>query len=175
MKDAYMGLLKWPEKRYLAIGITMPWENNLDMQFGFWREALESGQIARLKEHCGGGEVVGLFCWRCDMAAKTFSYHIACENRRGAQPGPYEALTLRPLTYACFEGGCSEPSDAYAAYERLCEAFWGEWLPDSGCESLIEPDTFACEPGYAAIERFTPETPLGEYRLEMMFPVRRKG
>ena len=174
MKEAYKGLLVWPEKRYLALGIAMPWENNLAMQFGFWREAQESGQIARLKERAGG-EVVGLFCWHCDMTAKTFSYHIACENRNDASPGPFEALTLGPQMYACFEGDCAEPSDAHAAYERLCGAFWGEWLPESGFESLIEPDTFACEPGYAAIERFDPEVPLGAYRLEMMVPVRRKA
>ena len=174
MNGAFRGLVTLPEKRYLAVGIEMPWENNLDMQFGFWRLALENGEIARLKERCGCEEAVGLFCYRCDMQAKTFSYHIACENRSGAQAGVFEELILKPQTYARFEGGCGAETERFAAYERLCGAFWGEWLPESGHASLIEPETFACEPGYAAIERFSPEVPLGPYQLNMLFPVTRR-
>ena len=175
MMGTFKGLVTLPEKRYLAVGIMMPWENNLDIQFSFWRDASESGAISRLKERCGSEEVVGLFCYHCDMIGKTFSYHIACENRRGASPGPFEPLVLKPLTYARFEGGCAAWEDGHAAYERLCDAFWSQWLPASGYVSLIEPETGGCEPGYAAIERFTPEVPLTAYRMEMLFPVARNA
>lgn len=171
MKAVFKGLEALPEKRYLAIGIMMPWEDNLGIQFGFWREASENGTIAQLKERCGSEEVVGIFCYRCDMAEKTFSYHIACENKNGASPGPFEPLVLKPLTYARFEGGCEAQEDGHAAYEQVCDAFWGCWLPASGCVSLIEPDTGGCEPGYAAIERFAPEIPLAAYHMEIRFPV----
>ena len=175
MTESFKGLVTLPETRCLAVGVMMPWENNLDVQFGFWRDVSESGAVARLKAYCGSEEVFGLFCYHCDMAAKTFSYHIACENRRDALPGPFESLTLKPLTYARFEGGCAAREDGHAAYERLCDAFWGQWLPGSGYVSLIEPETGGCKPGYAAIERFTPEVPLTAYRLEMLFPVEPKA
>ena len=174
MTDAlFRGLLTLPETRCLAVGIHMPWENNLPLQFAFWQAAQKSGLITQLRERCGGN-IVGLFCHDCDMEARTFSYHIACENRRFSPPGSFEALILKPLTYARFEGVCASPSDRFAAYERLCEAFWGQWLPGSGYISLIEPDTCACHPGYAAIERFEPEVPLSAYRLTMLFPVEKQ-
>lgn len=175
MKDLFKGLISLPEAQYLALGIMMPWENNLDMQFGFWREMAENGTIDRLKAHCGGGEVVGLFCYRCDMEEKTFSYHIACENRNGVSPGPFEALTMKALCYARFENACASRAEHFTAYEQLCEAFWGKWLPQSGYVSLIEPETGGCLPGYAAMERFQPEIPLDGCWMETLFPVRKNA
>ena len=174
MSALHKGLVSLPEMRYLAVGIMMPWENNLEIQFGFWREMAENGTVARLRERCGG-EIVGLFCYRCDMEARTFSYHIACENRNGAAPGPFEALTLQPLCYARFEDACMVREDRFATYERLCEAFWGQWLPSSGYVSLIEPDTCGCLPGFAAIERYRPEVPLDTCWMEMLFPVQKNA
>ena len=175
MNARFLGLTAMPGTRYLAVGIMMPWEDNLRIQFGFWKQAEEQGVIARLRERCGSERVVGLFCYRCDMDKRMFSYHIACENRLAAPPGSFEELVLRPLTYARFQGGCAAGEDAHAAYEQTCEAFWGEWLPSSGYVSLIEPETGGCQPGYAAIEAFSPQVPLAAYRLEALFPVEKKS
>ena len=174
MTAVYKGLIALPETRFLAVGMMMPWENNLEAQFGFWREMKENGTVDRLREHCGGGEVAGLFCYRCDMEKRVFSYHIACEKKRDVLPGPFEAMTLKGLDYARFEDVCAAREERFATYERLCGAFWEQWLPASRYVSLIEPETGACLPGFAAVERFQPEIPLGACRMEMLFPVRKK-
>lgn len=170
MTGLYKGLICLPETRYLAAGVMMPWENNLDRQFGCWREMKENGMLDQMRERCGG-EIVGLFCYHCDMEKRMFSYHVACENRSDASPGPFEELILKALCYARFEDACASREERFATYERLCEAFWGQWLPQSGYVSLIEPETGGGLPGYAAVERYQPEAPLGACRMELLFPV----
>ena len=76
----FKDIISMPETRYLGFGLMMPWENNLEMQFNLWKEAFSSGKIDKLKKICGCEQVIGIFCYNCDMETQTFSYHIACEN-----------------------------------------------------------------------------------------------
>lgn len=171
----FKNIVSLPETKYLGFGVIMPWENNLEIQFGLWKEASESGKIDRLKEICGSEQVIGIFCYKCDMETQTFSYHIACENKLNVKSSEFEELKLEALTYACFENRCTDVEQRYAEYNTLCDEIWGQWLPKSNYVSLIEPETFGCVEGYALIEIYTPENPLnGAYNLEMLLPIKRK-
>lgn len=70
----YKGLVQLPEAKYLGYGIMMPWENNLEMQFDLWREVVPSQKSKMLQKLCGGEQLIGIFCYRCDTKANTFSY-----------------------------------------------------------------------------------------------------
>ncbi len=153
----------------------IPWEDNLEIQFNIWKEAFASGKIDKLKEICGSEQVIGVFCYKCDMEAQTFSYHIACENKRNALNSEFEELKLEALTFACFENNCTDVNQRFAEYNALCDEIWGQWLPNSAYMSLIEPETYGCVEGYALLEIYTPENPTnGSYGLEMLLPIRRK-
>lgn len=89
-------IISKPETGYLGFGIMMPWENNLEMQFNFWEDGFTSGKINRLKEICGSEQVIGVFCYKCDMEKQTFSYHISCENK------------------------CTDVEERYKKYDELC-------------------------------------------------------
>ena len=168
-------IISIPETKYLGFGIMMPWENNLEMQFNIWEEAFKTGKIDKLKEVCGSEKVIGIFCYRCDMEAQTFSYHIACENKLNATSMEFEELKLNTLDFACFENNCTDIEQRFVKYNVLCDEIWGQWLPDSNYISLIEPETFGCAEGYAMIEIFTPENPSnGSYDLKMMLPIKKK-
>ena len=65
-------IISMPETMYLGFGIMIPWDNNLEIQFNFWREAFASGRINKLKKICGSEQVVGIFCYKCDMEMQTF-------------------------------------------------------------------------------------------------------
>ena len=43
-------IISMPETMYLGFGIMIPWDNNLEIQFNFWREAFASGRINKLKK-----------------------------------------------------------------------------------------------------------------------------
>ena len=168
-------IISMPETQYLGFGLMMPWENNLEMQFNLWKEAFSLGKIDRLKEICGSEQVVGIFCYRCDMETKTFSYHIACENKLNAVSAEFEGLKLEALSYARFENNCTDVEQRFVKYNALCDEIWGQWLPNSDYISLIEPETFGCVEGYALIEIYTPENPTdSSYNLEMLLPIQRK-
>lgn len=171
----FKDIISMHETKYLGFGIMMPWENNLEMQFNLWKEAFETGKADRLKEVCGSDRVIGIFCYKCYMETQTFSYHIACENKLNATSSEFEVLKLNALTFACFENECNNAGERFEKYNALCDEIWGQWLPASNYISLIEPETFGCDEGYAVIEIFTPENPAdGSYNLEMLLPVERK-
>ena len=86
----FRDILAMPETRYLGFGMMMPWEDNLEIQFNFWKEAFASGKIDKLKEICETEQVVGIFCYKCDMETQTFSYHIACENKLNTLSSEFE-------------------------------------------------------------------------------------
>lgn len=118
-------------------------------------------------------QVVGIFCYKCDMETKTFSYHIACENKLNALSSEYEELKLKALDFACFENNCTDVEQRFGQYNALCDEIWGKWLPSSNYFSLIEPETFGCVEGYALLEIYTPENPTtGSYSLEMLLPIK---
>ncbi|MBQ8555635.1 MAG: GyrI-like domain-containing protein [Clostridia bacterium] len=168
-------IISMPETTYLGLGIMMPWENNLDMQFAHWKEAFASGKVDQLKKICGSDRVLGIFCYRCDMEAQTFSYHIACENKRHAASPEFEELRLEALTFARFERSCTDASQRFSEYHALCEEIWRQWLANSSFISLIEPETCGCVEGYASLEIYTPENPTAAaYTLEMLLPVAKK-
>ena len=116
-----------------------------------------------------------VFCYKCDMDTRTFSYHIACENKLNASSSEFEELKLEALTYARFENNCTNAEQRFAQYNALCEEIWGQWLPDSNYISLIEPENFGCVDGYALLEIYNPENPTSDaYNLEMLLPIKRK-
>ena len=57
----FKNIISMPETKYLGFGLMMPWEDNLEIQFNFWKEAFASGIIDKLKEVCGSEQVVGVF------------------------------------------------------------------------------------------------------------------
>lgn len=172
----FKDIISMSETQYLGFGIMMPWENNLEMQFHFWQEAFSTGKIDRLKEISGCRQVVGLFCYNCNMEIQTFSYHIAGENKRNALSADFETLKLEAGNFARFENHCADAEKRFEKYNALCDEIWGQWLPASDYISLIEPETFGCAAGYASIEMFTPENPTkGVYALEMLLPVKQKS
>ena len=69
----FKNIISMPETKYLGFGLMMPWEDNLEIQFNFWKEAFASGIIDKLKEVCGSEQVVGVFCYKCDMEMRIFS------------------------------------------------------------------------------------------------------
>ena len=171
----YKGLIELPETKYLGFGIMMPWENNLEMQFGLWQRGIASQKIKTLKELCGSDQATGIFCYRCDAKTKTFSYHVACENKNNASGTEFEELKINAGTFAQFENTCDVFSDRLKAYTDLCEEIWGQWLPDSGYISLIELETLGCTEGYASLEIYDTGAPMTvPYRLKMLLPVKRK-
>ena len=171
----FRDIISMPKTKYLCFGIMMPWENNLEIQFDFWKDSFTSGKINQLKKLCGSEQVIGLFCYKCDMESQTFSYHIACENKRNAQSTEFEELVLKELSFSRFEISCTNFEQRFETYNSLCEEIWGQWLPNSNYVSLIEPETFGCVEGYASIEIYTPENPTnGSYKLEMLLPIATK-
>lgn len=171
----FKDIISIPETKYLGFGLMMPWEDNLEIQFGLWKDAFASGKIDKLKEVCGSEQSVGIFCYKCDMETKTFSYHIACENKLNTLGSEFEELKLEALDFAHFENNCTDVEQRFVKYNALCDEIWGQWLPSSDYISLIEPETFGCVEGYALIEIFTPENPTdGSYNLDMLLPIRRK-
>lgn len=171
----FKDIISKPESKYLGYGVMMPWENNLEIQFNLWKEAFASGKIDRLKEICGSEQVIGIFCYKCDMEAQTFSYHIACENKLDALSTEFEELKLEALDFACFENNCTDITERFVKYDALCNEIWGQWLPSSNYVSLIEPETFGCLDGYALLEVYSPENPTdGCYKLEMLLPIKEK-
>ena len=170
----YEGLIQLPEMQYLGFGIMMPWENNLEMQFSLWEESEASHKIERLKELCGSDQAIGIFCYRCDAEKHTFSYHIACENKKNACSEEFEQLTIRAGMFARFKNVCSGFSDRFQDYNDLCNEIWARWLPNSEYISLIELETLGCVEGYAALEFYYPNSPKTvPYRFEMLLPVRK--
>ena len=168
-------IISLPETKYLGLGIMMPWEDNLEIQFGFWKEGFESGKIDELKTICGCENVVGIFGYHCDMEKRTFSYHIACENKSNTLCSEFEELRLVGLNCAHFESDCSGVEERYTIYDTLCKEIWGQWLPNSDYISLIESETFGCMEGYALLEKYTPENPTGgTYHLDMLLPIDNK-
>lgn len=168
-------IVSMPAKCYLGWGRMMPWEDNLEIQFNLWDEAFASGVVDRLKALCGSEQVIGIFCYRCDAESRTFSYHIACENKQNAVISEFESLPMKALNFARFERDCPDGRQKYAEYNALCGEVWGEWLPRSGFVSQIELETLGCVEGYALLERYTPENPAaGAYHLEMFLPVEQK-
>lgn len=171
----FRDIISIPKTKYLGFGIMMPWENNLEIQFNFWKDSFSFGKIDQLKKLCGSEQVIGLFCYKCDMDSQTFSYHIACENKRNAQSPEFEELVLEELKFSHFEIYCTAYEQRFKTYNTLCEEIWGQWLPNSNYVSLIEPETFGCVDGYASIEIYTPENPTnGSFKLEMLLPVKNK-
>ena len=171
----FKDIILMPETKYLGFGIMMPWQNNLEIQFGLWKEAFEFGKIDRLKAICGSEQVIGIFCYKCDMETQTFSYHIACENKQNAISAEFEELKLEALSFACFENSCTDVEKRYVEYDALCDEIWGQWLPNSNYISLIDPETFGCVEGYALLEIYTPENPMGGlYYLKMLLPIKKK-
>lgn len=90
----FEGFIQLPETKYLGFGIMMPWENNLEMQFSLWEKSVTSQKIEMLKELCGSNLAIGIFCYRCDPERHTFSYHIACENKKNAFSTEFEELKI---------------------------------------------------------------------------------
>ena len=171
----FKDIVSLPETKYLGFGQMMPWENNLEIQFNVWKEAFVSGKIDKLKEICGSEQVVGLFCYRCDIKTRTFSYHIACANKRNAVSSEFEELKIEALTFACFESKCTDYDQRFAEYNALCDEIWGQWLPNSNYISLIETETFGCVEGYASLEVFNPENPSNvPYKFELLLPIKNK-
>ena len=171
----FKNIISMPKTKYLGFGLMIPWEDNLEIQFNLWKDAFTTGKIDKLKEVCGSEQVVGIFCYKCDMATKTFSYHIACENKLNALSSEFEELKLEALDFACFENSCTAVDKRFGQYNVLCDEIWGKWLPDSNYISLIEPETFGCVEGYALLEIYTPENPTnGSYNLEMLLPIKSK-
>ena len=171
----YKGLIELPETKYLGFGIMMPWENNLEMQFGLWQKGIASKKIKTLKELCGSDQAAGIFCYRCDMETKTFSYHVACENKNNASGSEFEELKIYAGTFAHFENTCGEFSHRYKAYNDLCEEIWGQWLQNSDYISLIEPETSGCVEGFASLEIYDTGDPMTvPYSFKILLPVKRK-
>ena len=171
----FRDIISIPKAQYLGFGLMMPWENNLEIQLNLWKDGFASGKIDRLKEVCGSEQVVGIFCYKCDMQTRTFSYHIACENRLNASNSEFEALKLEALDYAYFENDCTDVKERFVKYDALCNEIWGQWLPNTNYVSLIEPETLGCVEGYALLEIYTPENPTnGLYNLKMLLPIKRK-
>ena len=140
-----------------------------------WKDGFASGKIDRLKEVCGSEQVLGIFCYKCDMETRTFSYHIACENKLNALSSEFEVLKLEALDYAHFENDCTDVEERFIKYDALCNEIWGQWLPKTNYISLIEPETLGCVDGYALLEIYTPENPTdGSYNLKMLLPIKRK-
>ena len=167
-------IIRLSEKRFLGFGIMMPWENNLEIQFGLWKEAVASQKINKLKSLSKSERAVGIFCYRCDAEKRAFSYHIACENKANASDTEFEELKINAGEFAVFKNACNYHSNAFKAYNDLCEEVWGQWLPNSGYTSLIELETFGCVEGYASIEIFHPDDPtVIPYQLEMLIPVKK--
>ena len=171
----FKDIISMPETKYLGFGLMMPWENNLDIQFNLWQEGFVSGKIARLKEVCGCEQVIGIFCYKCDMETRTFSYHVACENTRNAVSEEFEELKIKALKFARFEGKCDAFDRRFEEYDALCGEIWGQWLPSSNYISLIEPETMGCVEGYGLIEIYNPENPaIVPYHFEMLLPIKGK-
>ena len=140
-----------------------------------WKDGFASGKIDRLKEVCGSEQVVGIFCYKCDMETRTFSYHIACENKLNALSSEFEVLKLEALDYAHFENDCTDVEERFIKYDALCNEIRGQWLPKTNYISLIEPETLGCVDGYALLEIYTQENPTdGSYNLKMLLPIKRK-
>ena len=140
-----------------------------------WKDGFASGKIDRLKEVCGSEQVVGIFCYKCDMETRTCSYQIACENKLNALSSEFEVLKLEALDYAHFENDCTDVEERFIKYDALCNEIWGQWLPKTNYISLIEPETLGCVDGYALLEIYTPENPTdGSYNLKMLLPIKRK-
>lgn len=172
----YENIIQLPETQYLGFGIMMPWENNLEIQFNLWEEAEASHKIDRLKKMCGSDRAVGIFCYRCDMEKHTFSYHIACENKKNAYSEEFEQLTINAGTFAQFKNVCSDIDDRFQNYNDLCNEIWGQWLPNSEYVSLIELETLGCVEGYAALEIYHPTNPtIVPYQFEMLLPVKKNS
>ena len=168
-------IIQLPEKHYLGFGIMMPWENNLEIQFNLWEKAVSSKNIEKLKELTGSDNVVGIFCYRCDKEKRTFSYHIACENKQNAISTEFEDLKINAGTFAIFKNVCSDFSNRFKSYNELCAEVWEQWLPNSEYISLIEVETLGCIEGYASLEIYTPDNPtVIPYQFEMLLPIRNK-
>ncbi|WP_167958409.1 GyrI-like domain-containing protein [Anaerosporobacter faecicola] len=155
----FKDIVEQSEKKYLGFGITIPWENNIEIQFDFWKRNLENGKIEALKEFCHAEEVYGLFCYRCNCDRKTFSYHIVCENKQNKKDKQYEELTLYASDFARFVHTYEDRKQIYTQYTALCDEIWGKWLPNSDYVSLIELETNGCIEGYASIERYQCNNP----------------
>lgn len=172
----FEGIIQLPEKNFLGYGIMMPWENNLEIQFDFWKKAVSSQEIKKLRELSGSEQIVGIFCYRCDAEKHTFSYHIACENKKNALSTEFEDLKINAGTFAVFKNMCNDYSDVFKSYNDLCEEVWGQWLPYSEYTSLIELETFGCVEGYASLEFFHPDNPtIVPFQIEMLLPVRKNS
>ncbi|MCH5324546.1 MAG: GyrI-like domain-containing protein [Eubacterium sp.] len=172
----YKGLVQLPETKYLGFGIMMPWENNLEIQFGLWQQAVDFKKIEALKELCGSEQAIGIFCYRCDEKTQTFSYHIACENKNKAVSAEFEELKIDAGTFAQFENTCQNFSDRFKAYNDLCDEIWGKWLPNSDYISLIELETLGSVEGYASLEVYKTGNPTAvPYQFEILLPVKRKS
>lgn len=171
----FEGFIQLPETKYLGFGIMMPWENNLEMQFSLWEKSVTSQKIEMLKELCGSNQAIGIFCYRCKPEKHTFSYHIACENKKNAFSTEFEELKINAGTFIRFKNACDDFSNKSKAYNDLCDEIWGQWLPNSGYVSLIELETFGCVEGFASLEFYYPENPtIVPYQLEMLLPVKKK-
>ena len=169
-------IIQLPEIKFLGYGIMMPWENNLEIQFDLWKKAVLSQKIKKLKELCGSDQVVGIFCYRCDAEKHTFSYHIACENKKNVLNTEFENLKINAGTFAIFKNVCNDYSDVFKSYNDLCEEVWGQWLPNSEYTSLIELESFGCVEGYASIEFYHPDNPtIVPYQFGMLLPVRKNS
>lgn len=170
----FENIIQLPEKSYLGFGIMMPWENNLDIQFGLWKKAVASQKINALKALCKSEQAVGIFCYKCDTENRAFSYHIACENKTNASETEFEELKINAGEFAVFKNICNDHSEVFKTYNELCDEIWGQWLPTSGYTSLIELETFGCVEGYASIEIFHPDDPtVVPYQLEMLLPIKK--
>lgn len=116
----FKDIISIPETKYLGFGLMMPWENNLEIQFNLWKDGFVSGKINKLKELCGSEQVVGVFCYKCDMEKQTFSYHIVCENKLNALSSEFEELKLEAINYARFENNCTDVKERFIKYDALC-------------------------------------------------------
>lgn len=162
------------QKKYLGFGINMPWENNLEIQFDFWRNSIESGKIQALQKFCHAEQVYGVFCYSCNCDEKTFSYHIACENKQNKIGDQYEELTLYESAYAKFINTYKTINQRNIQYQALCDELWEKWLPNSDYISLIEVETNGCMEGYASIEIYKQNNPfILPNEFELWIPVQR--
>ncbi len=157
----------------LGKGKMLPWDNSMKIQFEMWKEYYNNGTIERLMKLCNTDKVYGLFCYKCDVDNKTFSYHIVCENIPQVKSNEFEEFSLFPSKYVMFKTSSnSEFENKYIFYNDLCDEIWKEWLPKSGYISLIEPETKGCEDGYASLELYNPINPQSNpFEIEIWLPI----
>lgn len=174
MEDEIMKTMKFSceQIHFLGVRTQIDWDMTATEPMKLWEQMYADQTMERLMQVCQANKVYALMCYDCNMEEKKLTYDIVCENRAGAVSNEFMDITIEPAKYFAFEKKGNDPLEREKVHEELYEEAYREWLPESGCEALVDPYIHKAEKGYAVIETVTPKEPEStNYTMELWLPV----